>query len=132
MDTEDEPNLIADAREQIRQLARTPQPEVFTAVKDRDLVTLMDRFAGSLEFHSMLVAGQLMAEVSKRDLWAAVVDRRAEMLARMNDAADLDELRERAQSSIDHFRNEHFPVDPDIFGDPEAPAAESWNGYIQF
>jgi hypothetical protein len=129
---DDELNPIADAREQIRRMAQTPQPQVFTAVKDRDLVTLMDQFAGSLEFHSMLVAAQLMREVSSRNLWDAVLERRAALLARAVESADPEKLRQQAKASLDRFRDEHFPVDPDLFDEPDGPAAEAWNSYIQF
>lgn len=134
MTDEQESNPIADARAQIRWMMeeQRKQPKVFTEVKDRDLVTLMDRFAGSLEFNSMLVASQLIAEVSRRQLWDAVIERRTAMLALGHPDEDRATLRDRAQLELDHFRNEHFPVDPDIFGDDEAKAEAAWNGYIQF
>ena len=47
---------------------------MFAEVKDRDLITLTDRFAGSLEIHSMMVTAQRMAEVGRRELWDAVVE----------------------------------------------------------
>ncbi|MFZ7087096.1 hypothetical protein ACRQ4C_00175 [Curtobacterium sp. SP.BCp] len=134
MTDEQEPNPIADARAQIRWMMKQQrkQPKVFTEVKDRDLVTLMDRSAGSLEFNSMLVASQLIAEVSRRQLWAAVVERRTAMLALGHPDQDRATLRDRAQLELDRFRNEHFPVDPDIFGDDEVKAEAAWNGYVQF
>ncbi|SDQ14332.1 hypothetical protein EDF64_105233 [Curtobacterium flaccumfaciens] len=123
-----------DARAQVRWMIeqQNRQPRVFMAVKDRDLITLMDRFAGPLEFHSMLVAGQLMAEVSRRQLWDAVLERRTAMLFRMHPAEDVSALRDKARESLDHFRNEHFPIDPDIFGEDGSDAERGWNGYIQF
>ncbi|WP_144803658.1 hypothetical protein [Curtobacterium sp. BH-2-1-1] len=123
-----------DARAQVRWMTeqQNQQPKVFTEVKDRDLITLTDRFAGSLEFHSMLVAAQLMAEVDRRQLWEAVVERRSAMLARLHPDEETSALRDRARSAIDHFRNEHFPVDPDIFGEDGSKAEQNWNGYIQF
>ncbi|MCS5486199.1 hypothetical protein NY588_03520 [Curtobacterium flaccumfaciens pv. beticola] len=53
MTDEQESNPMAEARAQIRWMMeeQRKQPKVFTEVKDRDLVTLMDRFAGSLEFN---------------------------------------------------------------------------------
>lgn len=59
MADDQERKAFQDARAQVRWMAeqQNQQPKVFTEVKDRDLITLMDRFAGSLEFHSMLVAG---------------------------------------------------------------------------
>ena len=134
MTEEQESNPIADARAQIRWMMeeQRKQPKVFTEVKDRDLVTLMDRFAGSLEFNSMLVASQLIAEVSRRQLWDAVIERRTAMLALGHPDEDRATLRDRAQLELDHFRKEHFPVDPDIFGEDEAKAKAAWNGYIQF
>lgn len=131
---EQERKAFEDARAQIRWMAerQNQQPKVFTEVKDRDLITLMDRFAGSLEFHSMLVASQLIAEVSRRQLWEAVVERGTARLARMHPDEDTSTLRDQARSSIDHFRIEHFPVDPDIFDEDGAKAEQDWNGYIQF
>ncbi|MFZ6993226.1 hypothetical protein ACO0E1_15155 [Curtobacterium sp. RRHDQ66] len=134
MTDEQESNPMAEARAQIRWMMeeQRKQPKVFTEVKDRDLVTLMDRFAGSLEFNSMLVASQLIAEVSRRQLWDAVIERRTAMLALGHPDEDRATLRDSAQLELDHFRNEHFPVDPDIFGDDKAKAEAAWNGYIQF
>lgn len=125
---------LAGMRAELREMNRriNEQPQVFTEVKDRDLVTLMDQFAGSLEFHSMLVAAQLMREVSRRNLWDAVVERRAALLARAVESADPEKLRQQAKASLDRFRDEHFPVDPDLFDEPDGPAAEAWNSYIQF
>jgi len=86
MPEDPEGQAFEDARAQVRWMIeqQNRQPNVFTGVKDRDLITLMDRFAGSLEFHSMLVAGQLVAEVSRRQMWDAVLERRTAMLSRMH------------------------------------------------
>ncbi|PZE90130.1 hypothetical protein DEJ00_08890 [Curtobacterium sp. MCLR17_039] len=134
MPEDPERQAFEDARAQVRSMAeqQNRQPKVFIEVKDRDLITLMDRFAGSLEFHSMLVAGQLMAEVSRRQLWDAVLERRTAMLSRMHPAEDVSALRDKARASLDHFQNEHFPVDPDVFGEDGLDAERGWNGYIQF
>lgn len=134
MPEDPEGQAFKDARAQVRWMIeqQNRQPNVFTGVKDRDLITLMDRFAGSLEFHSMLVAGQLVAEVSRRQMWDAVLERRTAMLSRMHPAEDVSTLRDKARASLDHFRNEHFPVDPDVFGEDGSDAERDWNGYLQF
>ncbi|MGN8050290.1 hypothetical protein ACTJKO_11440 [Curtobacterium sp. 22159] len=80
----------------------------------------------------MLVAAQLMAEVSCRQLWDAVVERRTAMLARVHPDEDTSTLRDQARSSLDHFKNEHFPVDPDIFDADGSKVEQDWNGYSQF
>ncbi len=131
--TDDHDTTLSKMRADLRETTRriNEQPQVFTEVKDRDLITLMDRFAGSLEFNSMLVATQLMREVGRRQLWDAVVERRTSMLQWANPDEDADVLRHRARSAIDRFRNEHFPVDPDIFDEDRSKAEQGWNGYIQ-
>ena len=131
--TDDHDVTMSKLRAELQEMNRriNEQPQVFTEVKDRDLITLMDRFAGPLEFHSMLVAAQLMREVSRRQLWDAVVERRTAMLQWANPDERADALRQRAQSSLDHFRNEHFPVDPDVFDEDGVKASQGWNGYIQ-
>lgn len=131
--TDDHDATMAKMRAELQETNRriNEQPQVFTEVKDRDLITLMDQFAGSLEFNSMLVAAQLMREVSRRHLWDAVVERRTSMLQWANPDEDVEALRQQAQWSIDHFRNEHFPVDPDIFNEDGAKAEQGWNAYIQ-
>jgi hypothetical protein len=121
--------MRAELRETNRRI--NEQPQVFTEVKDRDLITLMDRFAGSLEFNSMLVAAQLIREVGRRQLWDAVVERRMAMLQWKRPDENEATLRQQAQSALDHFRNEHFPVDPDVFDEDGTKAEQSWNGYIQ-
>lgn len=72
-----------------------------------------------------------MAEVGRRQLWEAVVERRSAMLARLHPDEETSALRDRARSAIDHFRNEHFPVNPDIFDEDGSKAEQNWNGYIQ-
>ena len=121
--------MRAELRETNRRI--NEQPQVFTEVKDRDLITLMDRFADSLEFNSMLVAAQLMREVGRRQLWDAVVERRTAMLQWKHPDGNEATLRQQARSALDHFRNEHFPVDPDVFDEDGTKAEQSWNGYIQ-
>lgn len=130
---DDHDETMARMRAELQETNRriNEQPQVFTDVKDRDLITLMDRFAGPLEFNSMLVAAQLMREVGRRQLWDAVVDRRTAMMQWANPDEDVEALRQQAQSSIDHFRNEHFPVDPDIFDEDGSKAEQGWNGYVQ-
>lgn len=107
-----------------------PEPPVFGKVSDRDLVTLADVLCRSLEFHSMLVASRVMGEVGARELWPAVIDRRAYSI-RMS-ATDVSEgdARRVAAEQIQRFRDEHFPVDPEQFDDEPIEAAKRWNGYI--
>lgn len=105
---------------------------VFGQVSDRDLITLADVLCWSLEFHSMLVAWKVIHEVSTRELWSAVVERRADSLRRANPDMDVEMAREIAERDIQRFRDEHFPVEPEHFGSDPEEAERSWNGYIQF
>jgi hypothetical protein len=78
----------------------------------------------------MLVASRVMGEVGARELWPAVIDRRAYSI-RMS-ATDVSEgdARRVAAEQIQRFRDEHFPVDPEQFDDEPIEAAKRWNGYI--
>jgi len=109
-----------------------PEPRVFEEVSDRDLTTLADVLCRSLEFHSMLVASRVMREVSARDLWPAVVDRRAYLIGLAVPDADGGEIRRLASEQIQRFRDEHFPVEPEQFDDDPTEAARLWNAYIAF
>ncbi len=105
---------------QARSEHRDAGPTVFTGVRDRDLVTLTERFVGPFEYRSMLVAAQLMVEVDRRGLWDAVVERRVDLLTRAHPDERASDLGERARTAIERFRGEHFPVEPDAF-DSAAP-----------
>ena len=105
---------------------------VFGELSDRDLVTLADILCRSLEFHSMLVAGKVIHEVSGRDLWSAVIKRRAESLRRANPDMNIENAGEIAERDIQRFRDQQFPVEPEFFGSDPDEAERSWNGYIQF
>jgi hypothetical protein len=108
------------------------EPPVFGKVSDRDLITLADVLCRSLEFHSMMVASKVMSEVDARNLWPAVIDRRARSIRlSASDASDA-EVREVATEQIRCFRDEHFPVDPEQVGDDLPEAANRWNGYVAF
>lgn len=109
-----------------------PEPPVFEKVSDRDLMTLADALCRSLEFHSMLVASKVMSEVDSRNLWLAVIDRRAHSIRLSTpDASEADARRVTAEQ-IQRFREEHFPVEPEQFDDDPREAATRWNGYLAF
>ncbi|WP_158252082.1 hypothetical protein [Cryobacterium sp. M25] len=108
-----------------------PEPPVFVKVSDRDLVTLADVLCRSLEFHSMLVASKVMGEVGARDLWPAVIERRAHSLRLSAPGADEDDMYRIAAEQIQCFRDDHFPVEPE-YGDDPTEAARRWNGCIAF
>ena len=109
-----------------------PEPLVFEKVSDRDLITLADVLCRSLEFHSMLLASKVMSEVGVRELWPAVVDRRAQSIRLSAPDADEDDLNRIAAGQIRRFREDHFPVEPEQFGDDPTDAARRWNAYIAF
>jgi hypothetical protein len=109
-----------------------PEPPVFDEVSDRDLITLADVLCRSLEFHSMLVASKVMTEVGARSLWPAVVERRARSLRLSAPDTSHDDARQAAGEQIERFRSEHFPVEPEQFGEDPSDAANRWNGYIAF
>lgn len=109
-----------------------PEPPVFGDVSDRDLTTLADLLCRSLEFHSMLVASKVMTEVDARNLWPAVIDRRAHLIRLSSPDTSEDDAGKLAAEQIHRFRDEHFPVDPEQFDDDPRKAAERWNGYIAF
>lgn len=109
-----------------------PEEPVFGKVSDRDLLTLADLLCRSLEFHSMLVASKVMGEVGARELWSAVVDRRAHSIRLSAPDVDDGELHRIAAEQIQRFRDEHFPVEPEQFDNDPMEAARRWNGYISF
>lgn len=99
------------------------EPPAFEKVSDRDLITLADVLCRSLEYHSMLVAWKVMAEIGSRNLWPAVIGRRAHSIQRSASAVSDGDAHRLATEQIQHFRNEHFPIDPEEPGEepPEAP-----------
>lgn len=109
-----------------------PEPPVFEKVSDRDLVTLADVFCRSLEYYSMLVASRVIREVGARELWPAVIDRRAHSIRLSTPNADDQAAHRLAAAQIDHFLDEHFPVEPEQVGEDPAGDASRWNGYIAF
>jgi hypothetical protein len=106
-----------------------PEPPVFGKVSDRDLITLADVLCRSLEFHSMLVASKVMSEVDGRNLWPAVIERRAHSMRLSAPDASEDDARQVAAEQIQRFRDEHFPVEPEQFDDDPYEAAKRWNGW---
>ncbi|RZS58938.1 hypothetical protein EV141_0151 [Microcella putealis] len=108
------------------------EPPVFEKVSDRDLITLADVLCRSMEFHSMLVAWKIINEVTARDLWPAVRERRAQAIRRSNADLGLDESLQVAEHDLERFRNEHFPVEPERFDSDPVEAQGLWNRYIQF
>ncbi len=102
----------------------------FEHVRDEDLVTIMERLCGSLEYHSMNTASQVMDEIYLRELWPAVIQRRAHLLRLRNRGLTESEMTERAALHVARFRDEHFPVPPRDQTDDEAEAS-AWNGYLQ-
>jgi len=109
-----------------------PEAPVFGKVSDRDLITLADVLCRSLEFHSMLVASRVMGEIGARELWSAVIDRRARSIRLSAQDASEGDARRIAAEQIQRFRDEHFPVEPEQFDDDPLKAAERWNRYIAF
>ncbi len=126
----DEPR--ATMRNRGREHRLRPEPPVFEKVSDRDLVTLADVLCRSLEFHSMLVASKVMSEVGVRNLWPAVIDRRAHSIRLSAPDTSEDDAGRLAAKQIQRFRDEHFPVEPTQFDDDVPKAGERWNGYIAF
>lgn len=102
----------------------------FEQVCDKDLVTIMERLCGSLEYHSMNTASHVMDEIDIRELWPAVIQRRAYLLRLRNRGLEESEATEQAAAHVARFRDEHFPVPPQ---DPSKDSAEAaaWNGYLQ-
>lgn len=115
-----------ETREQLQ-----PEPSVFEKVPDRDIVTLGDVLCRSLEYHSMLVAWKVMVEIGARMLWPAVIDRRAHSIQRSGPDVSEADAHRLATEQIQHFRDEHFPIDPEQ-PDEEPPEAARWNGYLAF
>lgn len=109
-----------------------PEAPVFGKVSDRDLFTPADVLCRSLEFHSMLVASKVMSEVAARNLWPAVIDRRAPSVRLSTPDASEDDARRVAAEQIQRFRDEHFPVEPERPNDDPLEAAKRRNGYIAF
>lgn len=109
------------------------QERIFEKVSDRDLITLAERLCGSLEYYSMVAVSKVMYEVSWRDLWPAVIERRAYML-RLRDPESSVDVAQIAAHQIELFRNENFPVPPEMGGTPNADeeVARAWNGYMAF
>lgn len=112
--------------------ALPPELSVFEKVSDRDLVTLADVLCRSLEFHSMLVASKVMREVGVRELWSTVIERRSQSLRRSDPDLGVDSAHLIAEREIERFRDEHFPVEPEVFDSDPQEAERRWNGYIQF
>jgi hypothetical protein len=131
-DIGDEDEAHSPLNERFRGHPLPAEPPVFAQVSDRDLITLADVLCRSLEFHSMLVAWKVIHEVSTRELWPAVIKRRADSLRRANPDMHVEKAREIAERDIHWFRDEHFPVEPEHFGSDPGEAEQSWNGYIQF
>lgn len=109
-----------------------PEPPVFDKVSERDIVTLADALCRSLEYHSMLVASKVMNEIGVRGLWPAVVDRRAHSIRLASPDIPDDAAHRLAVEQIDHFCDEHFPVEPAHTDDSHPGEAGRWNGYIAF
>ncbi|MBF9335789.1 hypothetical protein G3N30_05935 [Microbacterium lacticum] len=102
----------------------------FEHVRDEDLVTIMERLCGSLEYHSMNTASHVMDEIDLRELWPAVIQRRAYLIRLRNPGLAASDATEQAAIHVARFREEHFPVPPQDQTDDEAEAS-AWNGYIQ-
>lgn len=104
----------------------------FQNASDRDVITLADVLCRSLEFHSMLVAAKVMGEIGARELWPAVIDRRAHSIRLSAPDTSEGDAGRVAAEQIQRFRDEHFPVEPVQFDDDAPKAGERWNGYIEF
>ncbi|MBZ6370925.1 MAG: hypothetical protein LBE44_03260 [Microbacterium hominis] len=102
----------------------------FEQVRDEDLVTIMERLCGSLEYHSMNTASHVMDEIGMRELWPAVIQRRSYLLRLGNPGLAESDAIEQAAIHVARFRDEYFPVPPQDQADDEAEAA-AWNGYLQ-
>lgn len=84
----------------------------FEQVHDEDLVTIMGRLCGSLEYHSMNTASHFMDEIDMRELWPTVIQRRAYLLRLRNHGLTESDVTEQAELHVARFRDEHFPVPP--------------------
>lgn len=102
----------------------------FEQVRDEDLVTIMERLCGSLEYHSMNTASHVMDEIDIRELWPAVIQRRAYLLRLRDRGLEESAATEQAEVQVARFRDEHFPVPPQDQSKDGAEAA-AWNGYLQ-
>jgi hypothetical protein len=80
----------------------------------------------------MLVASKVMSEVDSRNLWLAVIDRRAHSIRLSTPDVSEGDARRVAAEQIQRFREEHFPVEPEQSDDDPRDAATRWNGYIAF
>jgi len=103
----------------------------FEAVADRDLVTLVEAMVGREEFYSMLAAARLLMEVSWRELWGQVVERRAAALRRAHQGMSADHAADAAQEQIAAFRAQEFPEEPALTGVDEADAVAEWTHRAQ-
>ena len=65
-------------------------------------------------------------------VWPAVIDRRAKSIRLSVPDADEGDTHRISAEQIRHFRDEHFPVEPEQFGDDPTEAARRWNGYLAF
>lgn len=102
----------------------------FEQVRDEDLVTIMEILCGSLEYHSMNTASHVMDEIDMRELWPAVIQRRAYLLRLRDRGLEESAATEQAAVHVARFRDEHFPVPPQDQAKDDAEAA-AWNGYLQ-
>ena len=103
----------------------------FEAVADRDLVTLAEALFAPAEFYSMLVAARLVMEISWRELWGEVVERRAGALLRAHPGMSQEHAAAAAREQIAAYRGQEFPGEPALTGADEAAAAAEWNRHVQ-
>lgn len=79
-----------------------------TPFDDEDLITIAEVLCGSADYHRIIAAETVLAEVDARGLWEKVVARRAHHLSRETDAAQLGDLRDLARRDLDDFRRSHL------------------------
>ena len=136
MDSRDDPEELTLDELSIQEIMRRRPglrrrtERTFEQVRDEDLVTIMERLCGSLEYHSMNTASHVMDEIDMRELWPAVIQRRAYLLRLRDRGLTESEATEQAALHVARFRDEHFPVPPQDQAKDGAEAA-AWNGYLQ-
>ena len=69
-------------------------------------------------------------EIDMRELWPAVIQRRAYLLRLRDRGLEESAATEQAAVHVARFRDEHFPVPPQDQAKDDAEAA-AWNGYLQ-
>ena len=94
-------------REELREeRRRRNQRRPYVSVCDADLITIAEALYGTMEYQSMQTAARVFREIEERELWADLINRRADLLVWRSDVAlDREEALHQAKLTLDRFRN---------------------------